>query len=212
MKYIIFNIVVAGALVYLVAGDDLKLPGSADEAVRNAETNLDSTLDQIRPQVEETASKVAEQVAAKVAARIADEITEKLARLPETESDVPAPIEATLTATPPEMDSTTAAMLDKDERLYQDPAEENGPATVSSMEAPLPPVEDIYIEPEVTHKPIEGLEESIGHSTELAQNSSRSDVIQIAEGEELMSPRDRQRELDALAQNMEMLFLSRAGE
>ncbi|RED53550.1 hypothetical protein [Aestuariispira insulae] len=216
MKYIIFNIVVAGALVYLVAGDDLQLPTSPTEAIENTEVRLDETINKIRPEVEKTASKVAEEVAEKVAARVADEIAARLEQERVSSLQIAArstaPIAPGPDHVPAQADPVTAAMLDPEDTLYQDPA--IGLPEETAIAETLPPIEEVQIAPVTTYKPIDGLEEAVGQSREMAGDFSppTPDSIQIAEGEQMMAPRDRQRELDALAQNMEMMFLNRAGQ
>ena len=226
MKFIIFNVVVAGALVYLVANDDMSLPSNPQEAASNAEANLTETMDKIRPQVEETASRVAEKVATEMADKIAEQVARQLAEQQQTSAiEASTPLEAAPQPAQPEqmtrpaapqMDPATLAMLDPEETLYEDPAAAGTQATATAEPTAEPfPVE----EKQVAELPTQNFElgkenyDFPGEENVSAQATGDQDGdIQLAEGEKLMSARDRKRELDLLAQNMEMMFLTKTGE
>ena len=224
MKFIIFNVVVAGALVYLVANDDMSLPGSPQEAARNAENNLTETMDKIRPQVEETASRVAEKVANEMADKIAEQVARQLAEQQRdmVETSVPAKQvsqpEIAQEPSKPEMDSGTLAMLDPEDKLYEDPGMVQASTEVAAAPAPQPeifPVEEkqvAVIESQSFEQGKNNYDFPGSDQAETVPSNDSNGDIRLAEGEQLMSARDRKRELDLLAQNMEMMFLTKTGE
>lgn len=145
MKFIVFNLIVAGALVYLVAGDNIRTQftdaattTAEAETVETAKAAQADTVARLKPEVE--------QISKTVARRAARQLIEEN-RTVETEK----------------------------------PLQETDVATV---ETHLPP------QPEATATPA---------------------PVQLKDGPPMMSARERSRQLDAIAQSMEMIYLDKAG-
>lgn len=171
MKYLLFNGVVAAALIYLVAGDKIDL--------NNPMESFDSVTEQISEPVsgdasvayQQTVMETARQVATITAKRVAEETTNRL--------------------------------------LQENVPQDTPIAELSPVEA-LPEVQEEYVSVTPDYvideaSAVDGTDVPI--IAEFEEETSEP-TIQLAEGEQFMSARDRQKELDALAQNMEFLFLS----
>ncbi len=171
MKYLLFNGVVAAALIYLVAGDKLNLSTPETTAETAVEEIAKTASNDAENAYQQTVIETARQVAKVTAERVANEVTE---RLLSENNDQTAPV-----------------------------------ATAQSTEE-LPAVEEEYVE--VTPDYVIDEASAVAGNTEPVvadvQTTSNEPAIQLAEGAQLMSPRERQKELDTLAQNMEFLFLS----
>lgn len=213
MKYLIFNIVVAGALIYLAAGSDITWPGmKAEETVKTTAAtvpapDIDEILAKLKPMIEETATLVAEQVSEDINERtkadLSAEIENLTQRLEQTNTGQQAAAATTETSASPSPGNTQATAT---------------PTDMAARETDdLPPLPEMTVETPTVHKPLEDLQgQDVAQAPEMAEPvtnaPSPQPQVQLAEGEEMMSPRDRQRELDALVQNMELMFLDKAGE
>lgn len=226
MKYLVFNIVVAGALIYLAVGGEMNWPGLSDDIGKPVETtaaptkeepaqptpSIEAMLDKLKPAIEETATLVAEQVSEDVAARTKEELAQQIAALeqkqPKPETLAPTAQEAPAPAT----SATTPATVDKD-----------------VPEQALPPLPEMTVETPAVHEPLDEVApgtvaqapkaDAPANATEQPSQPDEDTAAQptqpkvkLAEGAEMMSPRDRQRELDVLVQDMELMFLEKAGE
>lgn len=171
MKYLLFNGVVAAALIYLVAGDQLNLNNPETTAEIQVEEITETASSDAKDAYQQTVIETARQVAEVTAERVANEVTERL--------------------------------------LSENSDQITSVATAKSAEE-LPAVEEEYIE--VTPDYVIDEASAVAGNAEPVvaevKTTSNEPTIQLAEGAQLMSPRERQKELDALAQNMEFLFLS----
>ncbi len=179
MKFLFFNLVVIVALVYLFVAD---------------RRDFHATADHLFDTVEEVKSKAAETIENAKAEHEKD-------RQPTIsvldQSDVDAP--------PSDTDANHNGGVEAYRELASDiaqPYEESDTPASQDHRLPatqLPPVDD----PDVARRRAEVLD-GIG-VPEYPRNVPAKVVL--AEGEKLMSPGDRRRELYALAEEMELLFL-----
>ncbi len=194
MKFLLFNAAVIAALVYLFGVDrsDLDaasdhLQTSADRLEEVAQDKVDAVLDELRKTPAPTDSPVPTSTEAPVAPAMA---AEPPAGIPEDTDRRPAgPVGA------PEVDGAT-----KPDAVASAPPNHGSPDTEGPelpAAEPLPAVRD----PAVAKRRAEVL-------GGVASADGRASVA-LAEGEQLMSPEQRVRELHALAEEMELLFVDK---
>lgn len=194
MKYLVFNIVVAAALVFLAIGGDMKWPGSDKDnptADATPQISTDDLLTRLKPAIEETAAIVAEQVAQEIAEQTRADLQAQMDQMAQ-------PAKEPVAATTPEIQTSPTVT-------------EVAPVAEADEVSDIPPLPEIAVETPAVHRPMD--EVPAGAVAQAPAVPSQPDAhVQLAEGEQMMSPRDRQRELDALVQNMELMFVEKAGQ
>lgn len=207
MKYLVFNIVVAGALIYLAVGGDIHWPGAEKAAQATVSSppaempDLEETLAKLKPAIEETATLVAEQVSEDVTTGTKEELSSRIAELEQKIDALTADRKAIVDA------PAQTSMIEEKTPTEEQVAEDLPPLPTMTVDVPVvhTPMEDPQ-GPKVAQAPAQT------EPTGQIPVESATPQVQLAEGSEMMSPRERQRELDALVQNMELMFLDKAGE
>ncbi len=194
MKYLIFNITVAATLVYLVAGDELGLTDAKSVLVEDApkvEASIPSlTMQDIRPAVEEMILSAQESVAQVSSNNL-------------SESDIK---EIVAKAVEEAVAQQVASIRTEEVPLV----ESEEPLELTYVETPVthaPPVETGGLAtPEVSQNiPEIGLSEDDTTDIQVAEAT-----IEISDGDAMMTPKTRQKELDKLVHSMELLFLDKS--
>ncbi len=179
MKYLLFNGVVAAALIYLIAGDkiDLRDPFSENET---AEMQPQSPQqDQAKQAYQQTVIETAKQVATVIAERVAKDVAART-------------VNESLQKMEPSITPNSLA------------------AETPPTAQPLKPIEQVEFV-ETTPPYVINEAAAVENTPSVAPENkpaTQQPTFQLADGEQFMSPRNRQIELDNLAQNMEFLFLS----
>ena len=194
MKFLLFNAAVIAALVYLFGADrsDLDAAGdrlqtSADRLEGVARNKVDAALDELRKTPAQPNSPVRTSTEAPAAPAKAAEAPEAIPEDTDRRSAGPAGAPKVDVATKPDaVDSAPPNHRSQDTEGPELPAAE-----------PLPTVRD----PAVAKRRAEVL----GGVATAAEAPS----VALAEGEQLMSPEQRVRELHALAEEMELLFVDK---
>jgi len=189
MKYLLFNGVVAAALIYLVAGDKLELTNPFENG-ETAQNEISQTVTgDAKVAYQQTVMQTATKVAAITAERIATEVTTKLL-----------------------LGKENAKIAEETDAVK--PLVENTPIESMTDEA-LPPLQEEVIEVTPDYVIDEASAVAASRSNEISEpiiadtsTPVTQPAIQLAGDAQFMSSRDRQKELDTLAQNMEFLFLS----
>ena len=187
MKFLIFNLVVAGALIYLVTGGDLSRLPSSDETAHRATNAAKVMVDRghdlankIIAQIDRTNDTPRREKNRKAAAALVE---------PGAPAKLMPPVLRHKVAPP------TAPMHDQElnntGRARLAPVDEDGKKAVPEIISTLPNQPQIS-HPEVLQRRAEVLAEG------PVQNATNTPNF--------MSPRDRRRELHALSEEMEMLF------
>lgn len=167
MKFLLFNAVVAAALVYLIAGES---GTDTPAAVKEARATIENVAETLRDQLPEQSASQTE-----VAARTENR---------PVPADTPEPALA----------------------AHEDTSEPD-------HSAPLPPVEEERVETLPRHEIREAEAVAVSDSPEMADPAATADVEDSTlDTPEFMTASDRQRELELLAQDMELMFLTKAGE
>lgn len=177
MRFLLFNLVVAGALFYLFAADKTgSVIDEIEDLATNAKVNIfnDDKKNASPPVVGDESS--------------GDEgwrkIEETLARIKESAE-----------APPPPEGPRWLVTEDKDQEKTDGDEKENPPTDVADSGLPLRLIAERPVR--VVPRPDSGAGQR---------------EIAIAEGETLMTPEERRKELHALAQKMEFVFLRKAVE
>ena len=225
MRFLLFNLVVVGALFYLFTADRNDINAVAGKAHATV------------AQVEEITATAVDTVSSIVAAeqdRPAQVVSKPIPPVEAPAAKPPAPVEEPAPAQDPE-DTVVEEAVDDDGNSGKKEEESTSPTLVASHELPVVevPVRLVHTaphpgsaearvpvtDPAVARRRAEVLGElapTNGGSAEpgapTTQSKPAKPAITVAEGEQLMSPRERRRELFALAQEMELLFLQKAVE
>jgi hypothetical protein len=188
MRFLLFNLVVAGALFYLFTADKTGVQSAAGAA--------HSVIDKIEDLATKTVAKVNifnEDDKNGATQAVGDgprgdeawrKIEKTLARIKES-AEAPAPPEG----------PRLLVAEDKGQEKTDDDEKKNPPTDVADSDLPLRLIPDRPVQ--VVPRPDGG--------------AARREIA-IAEGETLMTPLERRRELQALAQKMEFMFLRKAVE
>jgi hypothetical protein len=229
MKFLVFNLIVVGALGYLFTadrGDIRSVADTAHAAVERVESLAVDTVDKVNGFVgKETARPAPEPVDVAVldepAAEPVEEATRPRQLTPRAETaEPPVVVENEPSPKPdtakPNTDATekpvrrapvALANNDVPARWIPPRPVHAPPAGGSGTGTALAPIDD----PAVAKRRAEILSPETAPA-QAAKPASTPEKIAIAEGEKLMSPSERRRELYALAQEMELLFLRNAGQ
>ncbi|MDX1737632.1 MAG: hypothetical protein R3261_05315 [Alphaproteobacteria bacterium] len=224
MKYLVFNVTVAAVLGYLVFGEDLGLKQSSENAVAAFEEEIQATaladqpeenilseeeaapltIDQIKPLIEDALaeSKANEDKPlgeAEIRMIIADAISDALQnqsmadnfKISEAPSVEPSKIQKNA-----ENQLASNTIGDNSVEVEE----------VPTLVTKAPPVATGGLEEPLAVKNDSDLAEIDVPSVENSSNPA----IQIAEGETMMTPETRHRELDKLASSLELLYLDLA--
>ncbi len=184
MRFLIFNAAVVAALVYLLSADRSEFRAAADRLYDNRLYDMaDRVEDAARDGIERVGSAARDSAPAEAATETAATETAPTEAAAETVPPAPAPDAAAPSGAP--SGGTAQAALVRNLPPVDDPAVAKRRAEVldgiAALDStPLPPAPEIAV-PEVT----------------------------LAEGEALMSPEERLRELYSLAEEMELLFVTK---
>lgn len=190
MKYLLFNGVVAAALIYLVAGDKIELTNPlVNEETAQAEID-DAVTGDAKVAYQQTVMETTKQVATATAARVANDVAERLIAGEKSENipSVDVSVEKLMSEeglTPLETEYVEVApnyVIDEAKAVAGD----GEPSLTEAYSAD----ENITESPASTFQPVP------------------QPAFELADGAQFMSVRERQKELDTIAQNMEFLFLS----
>ena len=191
MKFLLFNALVIGALFYLFNADRSDIASVADSAhavVAKAEN---------------------------VAAKAVDQVDGFMHRDVETEAEAVGPEYATAPPPPPVEEPAPVVkkvVVAEEKATPRPPAipqvEETGKPEIkrSRMASQELPVQLVPERPRPTVDYAKAEKAEVAESKPAASGDGE---ITIAEGETLMTPRERRKELFALAQDMEMMFLNK---
>ncbi|MBT3360163.1 MAG: hypothetical protein HN403_11110 [Rhodospirillales bacterium] len=189
MKFLLFNALVIGALFYLFNADRSDIASVADSAhavVASAEDVAAKAVDQVDGFMHRDAEVEAE-------------VPEYAVAPPPPSVAEPAPVvekqvvvEEKATPMPPAIPESEETATPKPKR-----------SRVAEQELPLQLIPE-RPRPTVDYAKAENVEEA----ESVAAGSSDGEIT-IAEGETLMTPRERRKELFALAEDMEMMFIKK---
>ncbi|WP_420548286.1 hypothetical protein [Curvivirga sp.] len=197
MKFLIFNITVAAALGYLVFGEELGLTSAKDEFAASTAPELNEAKETLASlNAEDLRPLIAEMITASqetnsqplseddIKTIVATAVADALANQQMPASIQESIVEANETPYVSQVDDTTSDLI-----------EEELPTTV--------------VKTPVTHAPsVEtgglGIPENSNMPVQIAAASNN---VQLAEGETMMTPQSRQKELDKLVNSLELMFL-----
>jgi len=191
MKFLLFNALVIGALFYLFNADRSDIASVADSAhavVAKAEN---------------------------VAAQAVDQVDGFMHRDVETGAEAVGPEYAT--APPPPPVAQPAPVVEK-KVVAQEKAAPRPPAVPQVEETGKPEIrrsrvaeQDLPVQlvPERARPTVDYAKAETSEAAKSEPAASGDGEITIAEGETLMTPRERRKELFALAQDMELMFLNK---
>ncbi len=193
MRFILFNIVVAAGLVYLLTGTDGPIASTGRGVISNAVLK---------------ATEIGDQVAERLARVDTFEASET--PLPaglsagnrDREDSPPAPKADETTKLPPQAPTGGRAIAGR-------PAE-NGPPPLPPA-IPVAPREPraVPANPAVAAR---GLDADVRQRrAEVLGEATPKSRVTIEEGSELMTPTERRRDLDALVEQMELLYIGQRG-
>lgn len=227
MKFLVFNILVTGALAYLIiAGNpDSEMAGATGNESLGAKAQ--NIKERVEDKVEEAAQSAkqaylaAERKDAKtsgedVGTKESEDATESLpvTATPEKTPSQPADMAGSVTAAGP----APAAAWSPDTQPGRT-IEPLKPASAPQVAARTQPAQPVALSPQDQRKstvkssgspalsPAQSAMTAVGHDAR-----AKTGAVKIKEGEQLMSPHDRQRELENLAEEMEMMFVRTVGE
>ncbi len=189
MRYLIFNLVVAGALVYLVTGGNLSRIPSSDEAAQRVAKAAKVAMDHGH----DISNKMISQIRRTNNKPRQDDNGEAVTDLAKTSPLIePTPPMLRRKVVPTKAPGRNKG-LNNQARTQSKSIDENGEKSITKIARTspnLPPIKD----PTVLRRRAEV----------LAEGSSKNAV----DTPNFMSPRDRRRELRALSEEMELLFAS----
>jgi hypothetical protein len=181
MKFILFNVVVAAGLVFLLTGTDDPLASSGRDVLSEAVLK---------------------------ATDLGDQVAERLARANSSKPpEAPAPTPKPTQAAPP----------------VPKAGQQSSPPTPEQVEAAKPPpfppaiqvterkTRTVPGEPEVASVAGDADAQVRQRRAEVLGEAGRKPRVTVEEGSELMSPSERRRELNALAEQMELFYIGQIG-
>ncbi len=218
MRFLLFNLVVAGALFYLFTADreDIhSVAGTAHATVNQVEDLAYTAVDTVNDFIGGNTGIQPPAVSELAAPEVIEPVAEKavVADVPPIEAPEPAAVADT-------------AVEDKKDDAGDTDEEIAKPVMVASSDLPVEEVAQRPVHP--VPDPAKAI--AAAAATDPAVAKRRAEVlggvesaapapatagkgeIAIAEGETLMSPRQRRKELYNLAQEMELMFLNKAAE
>ncbi|MTI08618.1 hypothetical protein [Curvivirga aplysinae] len=197
MKFLIFNVTVAAALGYLVFGEELGLTSVKDEFTAN-------TTPEINEEKETLASLNAEDLKPMIAEMIT--VSQETSPQPLSEDDIKT-IVANAVADALAHQQMPLSIQENTIETHETPyVSEIDDTTSDLIEEELPTT---VVKTPVTHAPsVEtgglGIPEKSNMPVQVAAAPNN---IQLAEGEAMMTPQSRQKELDKLVNSLELMFL-----
>ncbi len=207
MRFLLFNLVVAGALFYLFTADR--------DDIRGVASSAHATLDQMEELTYTAVDTVNGFMEEKAGIQ-----TPEFAPIAAPTEIQPAPL-----ATPQPAGLENPPLPLTAETGDDGASEENGPAyekttkpvmvaatDLPAQEVPVLPVHAVPDPPLADPAVARRRAEVLGEAAAVETPATGKPEIAIAEGETLMSPRQRRKELYNLAQEMELLFLRKTAE
>ena len=231
MRFLLFNLVVAGALFYLFTADreDIRsVAGTAHATVNQVEDLAYTAVDTVNDFIDGNTGIQPPTVSELAAPDVIEPVVEKavIADVPPVEAPEPAAVADTTVEAPEPAAVADTAVEDKkddagdiDEKIAKPvmvassdlPVEEVAQRPVHPVPDPAKAIAAAQVaDPAVAKRRAEVLG-GIDSAAPAPATAGKGEIA-IAEGETLMSPRQRGKELYNLAEDMELMFLNKTVE